>query len=181
MLQSLRARLEAACVDPARVQTERRTQNKREHRSCAQREPLERPRNPERHFRRGHRFRVDDHVGQLAGGFCDGRIFGSPIEALASFQSHLAVLHTHLDAVAVELDFVDPASAEGGRFRVSQSCGAMKSGSPRGTTAFDFFSRSAMRFSAAMPLRLFQTASPALCRQDAIGWRSPILEVKGTM
>ena len=32
-----------------------------------------------------------------------------PIEALAGLQGHLAVHHAHLDAVAVELDLVDPA------------------------------------------------------------------------
>ena len=58
---------------------------------------------------KGADFGIDDRIGQLAGSFRDSWIFGSPIEALAGFQGHLAVHDAHLDAVAVELDLVNPA------------------------------------------------------------------------
>ena len=52
---------------------------------------------------------VDDGVGQLRGGFCDGRKLLGPVEPLAGFECHLTVLDPHLDAVTVELDLVHPA------------------------------------------------------------------------
>ena len=56
-------------------------------------------------------FSVDDRVRQLAGGSRDGRIFGGPVEPLAGLQRCLAIQHAHLDAIAVELDLVQPSVA----------------------------------------------------------------------
>ena len=52
---------------------------------------------------------IDDRVRQLAGGSRDGRIFGGPVETLAGLQGYLAIKHAHLDAVAIELDLMQPA------------------------------------------------------------------------
>ncbi len=60
-------------------------------------------------FIQGTNFSVDDGVRQIAGGSRDGRIFGGPVEPLARLQGCLASSHAHLDAVAVELDLVQPS------------------------------------------------------------------------
>ena len=65
--------------------------------------PLGEPQNPGAPFSsRAHISPSMIASGKLPCGSRDGRIFGGPIRSPAGLQSHLAVQHTHLDAVAVE-------------------------------------------------------------------------------
>jgi hypothetical protein len=58
---------------------------------------------------------VDHAIGQSARRFRNGGAeFGGPIEAIPSLQRDGSVLDTHLDAIAVELDFVNPVAFSGG-------------------------------------------------------------------
>ena len=65
-------------------------------------------------FVEGADLAIDDRVGQVCRCGGDGRILGGPIEALAGFQRDLTILYTHLHAIAVEFDLVDPPICGGG-------------------------------------------------------------------
>src|SRR5437868_837426 len=52
---------------------------------------------------------VDDRVRKVASFFCEGGEFLRPVESLASPERDFTILDPHLNAIAVELDFVCPA------------------------------------------------------------------------
>ena len=65
----------------------------------------------------GDDFSVDQTIGQFSRRSRNGRPeFGGPIEALPRLQRYGSVLDTHLDAIAVELNLVDPVAARGRPF-----------------------------------------------------------------
>ncbi len=59
---------------------------------------------------------VDDGIRQVCRRCRNRRILGRPVQALTGLQRHLAVFDARLNAVAVELDLVDPAIARGWAF-----------------------------------------------------------------
>lgn len=56
---------------------------------------------------------IDDRIGQCRCRLGDLGIFARPVESLPRLQCHLAIQHTQLDPIAVELDLMNPTCAGG--------------------------------------------------------------------
>ena len=88
-----------------------------------------------------HDLAVDDGVGKLRGFFCNCRELVRPVETLAGFQRDVAVFNPHLDAIAVEFDFVHPAIA--GRWPLDRGTELRRNEIGQGRCALAAFDRRA--------------------------------------